>query len=313
MTSLANGGAFLLRGITVELEGNEGDIVFTRPIATDGSDDYVVGETDGGGYELRPLVERDREYVRWFPDGDPGLINVDEGVWIAGPQLIRDLGGGDAPTLVRRIRAWAPFEKGFRWTSGTYQDYVDFMQENENLFEVILHKALFHRSRKKGGKVKQVFMLYQAFAVHDTLERALNSALYYSETHEERSLDLQVADAVFSGHVQDAAEFMKMLQILRSRVLAMRMAEQIDNIDATSRPPLKKHLGFHNTGTVTWFNADRGFGFIAPDDGGADVFAHYVAIAKNGYVELEKDQRVVYRAGGVIGSPEVVITEIVDP
>ena len=45
------------------------------------------------------------------------------------------------------------------------------------------------------------------------------------------------------------------------------------------------------TGTVKWFNAEKGFGFIAPDDGSADVFAHFSAISGNGYRSLEEGQK----------------------
>ncbi len=48
------------------------------------------------------------------------------------------------------------------------------------------------------------------------------------------------------------------------------------------------------TGTVKWFNAEKGFGFIAPDDGGPDVFAHYSAIASSGYRSLEENQKVQF-------------------
>jgi cold shock protein len=47
-------------------------------------------------------------------------------------------------------------------------------------------------------------------------------------------------------------------------------------------------------GTVKWFNADKGFGFIAPDDGTADVFVHHSAIMADGYRSLQENQRVEY-------------------
>ena len=48
------------------------------------------------------------------------------------------------------------------------------------------------------------------------------------------------------------------------------------------------------TGTVKWFNADKGFGFIAPDDGSADVFAHFSAIATGGFRSLDENQKVEF-------------------
>jgi CspA family cold shock protein len=47
-------------------------------------------------------------------------------------------------------------------------------------------------------------------------------------------------------------------------------------------------------GTVKWFNADKGFGFIAPSDGSADVFVHFTAIQAQGYRTLEEDQQVEF-------------------
>ncbi|PKQ32195.1 MAG: cold-shock protein [Actinobacteria bacterium HGW-Actinobacteria-2] len=48
------------------------------------------------------------------------------------------------------------------------------------------------------------------------------------------------------------------------------------------------------TGTVKWFNAEKGFGFIAPDGGGPDVFAHYTAITSSGFRTLDENQKVEF-------------------
>jgi CspA family cold shock protein len=48
------------------------------------------------------------------------------------------------------------------------------------------------------------------------------------------------------------------------------------------------------TGTVKWFNAAKGYGFIAPNEGGADVFAHYSAIEMSGYKTLKRGQAVEF-------------------
>ena len=47
-------------------------------------------------------------------------------------------------------------------------------------------------------------------------------------------------------------------------------------------------------GTVKWFNADKGFGFIAVDGGGPDVFVHFSAIQTDGYRSLDENQRVEF-------------------
>lgn len=47
-------------------------------------------------------------------------------------------------------------------------------------------------------------------------------------------------------------------------------------------------------GTVKWFNGEKGFGFIAPDDGGKDVFVHYSEVQGSGFRTLEENQRVQF-------------------
>lgn len=48
------------------------------------------------------------------------------------------------------------------------------------------------------------------------------------------------------------------------------------------------------TGTVKWFNDAKGFGFITPDEGGADLFAHFSAIQGSGFKTLKENQKVSF-------------------
>ncbi|MGW1836910.1 cold-shock protein [Streptomyces sp. NPDC002067] len=57
------------------------------------------------------------------------------------------------------------------------------------------------------------------------------------------------------------------------------------------------------SGTVKWFNSEKGFGFIAQDGGGADVFAHYSNIDAQGFRELQEGQKVTFEVTRPRASP----------
>ncbi len=52
-----------------------------------------------------------------------------------------------------------------------------------------------------------------------------------------------------------------------------------------------------STGTVKWFNASKGYGFITPDDGSADLFVHHSEIKTSGYASLDDGQKVNFDVG----------------
>ncbi len=65
--------------------------------------------------------------------------------------------------------------------------------------------------------------------------------------------------------------------------------EEFDGVQKTEREVLNMY-----DGTVKWFNADKGFGFIQDDNGGADVFVHFSSIEGEGYRNLVEGQKVSY-------------------
>jgi CspA family cold shock protein len=65
-----------------------------------------------------------------------------------------------------------------------------------------------------------------------------------------------------------------------------------------------------STGTVKWFNTVKGFGFITPSTGGADVFVHYSQIHADGYKNLKEGQQVQYE---LVSTPKGDLANAVTP
>ncbi|MEZ7956803.1 MAG: cold-shock protein [Rubritalea sp.] len=56
-------------------------------------------------------------------------------------------------------------------------------------------------------------------------------------------------------------------------------------------------MNYMNTGTVKWFNSEKGYGFITPNEGGKDLFVHHSEIQAEGYASLDEGQNVTFEVG----------------
>ncbi len=77
---------------------------------------------------------------------------------------------------------------------------------------------------------------------------------------------------------------------------------------ARRKGPKREHMA---QGTVKWFNEEKGYGFIEPDEGGEDLFVHYTAITGSGFRGLEEGERVSYEpAQGQKGPQAVNVSKV---
>jgi CspA family cold shock protein len=64
-------------------------------------------------------------------------------------------------------------------------------------------------------------------------------------------------------------------------------------------------------GTVKWFNAEKGYGFITPDGGNGDIFVHYSEVQGSGFRSLEENQRVEFEVGAGTKGPQATAVRVI--
>ena len=110
-------------------------------------------------------------------------------------------------------------------------------------------------------------------------------------------VDGEVAESTVAVGVEQCVRLLGSGAVVRNRSSGGKIQRYRDRgSDVGSRIVVVGSIGMAQ-GIVKWFNGEKGFGFIAPDDGTADVFVHYSEISGSGYKSLEENQRVEFEVG----------------
>ena len=84
------------------------------------------------------------------------------------------------------------------------------------------------------------------------------------------------------------------MTVAANPLLCLQISLAKQTVGGASEPVSFTRKGSMATGTVKWFNDSKGYGFITPDDGGEDLFAHFSAINMSGFKTLKEGQKVSF-------------------
>ncbi|MEV8267636.1 hypothetical protein [Microbacterium sp. NPDC076911] len=227
----------ILRGFAFDLAGSQRALEFARPVGPRDGVDYVVRPASGFAEpELTPLRQRDRRFVRWLTNDEVVKIRVDEGAWIIGDKLLRDLRSlGPNREIVTEITAnWATLplvttgestdERAnsrpdeFWYRLGTHDDYFALMNEHAEVLQAALYQTIYRRAQGIASPIGRTFRVYRAFSIMRTRVRALDSVVYSVEIGDDDLVSLESNAAESDGFAETPDEIIALANEIRSAV-----------------------------------------------------------------------------------------------
>lgn len=214
-----------LCGFVAELVGNEGSLSLGDPVVIHQAQKCVAPEPGWNVNSLRRVSRHDEDFVEWLPRNSKVWIGEGQSVWIAGRNFYADLGSSKLAAYQFDLDKWEIYKRGLRWTTGSKRDFERFQSRIARSAEEALAQLLFDPFEKVAGFVEDVFRVYTALSVQDSLERFVWEGLFYFETRAHRDYSLAARLAVREGFVDSIDAFDVQVQHLREWLRLPRLSE----------------------------------------------------------------------------------------
>jgi CspA family cold shock protein len=278
----------------------------------DGPDVFVhVSQVEGGLLEEGGRVEFDVRQGARGPQAEHVRLLGDS----------PEAAAGD-PGLVQGTVAWYDADKGFGFVTPDGGGPDVFVHSSALPFDGALEEGerveLEVRQGDRGPQGEQVRLLEQP---PGSVGLALDEGVFMQGTvswfSEEKGFGFLVPDDLFvHGSAVDGGRLAEGARVVFEVVQGERgpQAERVQVLGGAAAPrrtgdrpgPQVPAATGRVPGTVAWFNAEKGFGFVTRDEGGPDVFVHFSAIADDGYRTLEEGERVEFDVSQGDRGPQAV-------